>query len=376
MNLLYFIILVTILFLVILPLFYINLFITKSKKKQVTQFIKHNADVSAYSLNSKNRMGDAFMFAPHTFTNWSLNPTYKNKYGELVHTIEGFRKTNPHDSILKLIEENKDSYNIVCIGGSTTHCDDMDKYEDTWPAKLQEELKDRKVVVFNFAVGAWGTLQSLIRCTTWLPIIKPQLLIFYQAKNDLTPIVNLTLDEKKIYPDYQNVYGQFGENLITKYPKWFRFIPLYYLLFYYFIYLKRIRQYGLNIIYKSWPKPAKFNPAGIKRLTEGLIENILFRHEMILVMCNKINSKVLYIPEIVNEVGKPVDIYSKTLKNKIFPRIYEMLKKYKHVMWYDMKDNIPNNNKYFIDKMHFTKEGNELFAKKISEIIKKNFIDT
>ena len=83
----------------------------------------------------------------------------------------------------------------------------MDKFEDTWPALVQQKLKNENCIVINFGVGAWTTMQSLIRCITWFPKIKPDLLIFYHAKNDLTPLVNGNLDEKFIYPDYNFFNG-------------------------------------------------------------------------------------------------------------------------------------------------------------------------
>ena len=61
-------------------------------------------------------MGDSYIHAPHPFTNWSLNPAYRNEKGDLVHTIEGFRKTQKDDSILKLVRDNPDAFKIVCIG--------------------------------------------------------------------------------------------------------------------------------------------------------------------------------------------------------------------------------------------------------------------
>ena len=165
----------------------------------------------------KKSFTDQLVFVPHPFLNWSLNPHYKNKNNEYVHTSEGFRKTFDEKSILKYLENtNHDSFKIVCIGGSTTHCGDMEDYKDTWPAVLHRKLNEKaKCTVINFGVGAWNTIQSQIRCLTYLSKIKPNLLIFYHAKNDLTPLMNGNLKEKFIMPDLQNITAQFSEYFIN-----------------------------------------------------------------------------------------------------------------------------------------------------------------
>ena len=372
MNLIYLFLLITII-LFIIPKIILIYFVPKNIRRNIDQIINFDSKNTAYSISnkSKNTIEDTFVFAPHPFTNWSLNPFYKNKSGELVHTIEGFRKTNEENSIMDTLQKNKDAYKIVCIGGSSTQCAEMDKYQDTWPGQLQRELKNRNVIVINLAVGAWNTLQSLIRCVNWLPIIKPNLLIFYHAKNDLTPLANSSIKEKFIYPDLQNVFVQYSGGLKTNFPKLFSYIPLFYLFFYIFYYRRVFNKYGIQIIYN--PKP-KFNIKGFERLTDQYLENIIFRQESIISMCQKIDCSVLYIPEIFKKRNDPVDEYHIHLYKKIYPKIKELITNYAHAEYHDINEDIPYESKYFIDSLHFTKEGNELISKKISQIIKDKYL--
>ena len=143
MNLIYLFLLITII-LFIIPKIILIYFVPKNVRRNIDQIINFDSRTTAYSISnkSKNTIGDTFVNAPHPFTNWSLNPFYKNKSGELVHTIEGFRKTNEENSIMDTLQKNKNAYKIVCIGGSSTHCAEMDKYQDTWPGQLQQELKN------------------------------------------------------------------------------------------------------------------------------------------------------------------------------------------------------------------------------------------
>ncbi len=350
------------LILFIFPLFII-IFIKKNTRRNMFELLSLDSKISPFSKSNKYKMGSTFVFAPHPFTNWTLNPNYKNKFNQLVHTEEGFRKTNPENSIFELLKKYPKTYKIVCIGGSTTHGQDMEHFEDTWPGQLQKKLGIDKFLVFNFSVGAWGSLQSLIRCQSWLPVIKPNLLIFYQDKNDLTPLRNGTLSEKSIHPDYQNIYGQFSASLLSKYPKLTKYIPLLFLIFYFGNFRRKLILDGLYSIYKPEPENSK---VGLERLDDNIIENILFRKELIFEMCKKLNSKVLYIPEILRE-----EVYASALENKIYPKLKEIATKYENVSWKELDKYMPYEKKYFWDHMHFTKEGHELFATVVDQTIKE-----
>jgi hypothetical protein len=311
-------------------------------------------------------MGDSYIIAPHPFTNWSLNPAYRNEKGDHVHTIEGFRKTQKDDSILQLEMDNPNSYKIVCIGGSATHCAEMEFFQDTWPAKLKEKLSPDKndVLVFNFGVGAWGTLHSLIRCVNWLPMIKPNLLVFYQAKNDLTPLANAVENEKILYPDYQNVIGQFSESFVSYFPKWLNYIPFFFLLFYFLEFSLLQKNYGLLSIYR--PKPW-MNPKGFERLTEKHRDSILFRSKTIFNICASLECQVLYIPEIVRS-GEYVEVL-----DSLYNDLYKITKEFDHVNWFNIKKVYPDLDRYFLDKMHFSKEGCDLFAELLSRHIQQSY---
>ena len=344
-------------------LYFLYLFLFK-KNSFITffQFIffKHNI---SYFSEGKNFFIDKIMFLPHPFLNWSLNPNFKNVYGKLAHTKEGFRKTLDVDSIIKYLDSHKKTFKIVCIGGSTTQCSDIDNFDETWPALIDSNLKKNSVdaTVINFGVGAWSTIQSHLRCLTWFSKIKPDLVIFYHAKNDLTPLVNGNLNENFIYPDYQNVVTQFNERYITNFSKIFLFIPII-LFIYYFYHFKKYSK-GLLGIYKPI---AMQNELGMNRLDDNFINSILLRHESIVNLCKQINSNVLYIPEIVID-----GIYRDVLIKNLFPKLNKNLIKYDNLEWFDIDKVMPKTKDIFWDKMHFTIKGNRIFA----DIISKKILD-
>ena len=151
-----------ILFLLILSSIALNfLFIKKEIQSNINDILKPKLNINYFSTKKKSNKISTFKMIPHPFTNFTLNPNYLNKYGSEVHTIEGFRKTSYEKSILIKLKNSR--INIVCIGGSSTQCSNMEKFEDTWPSLLETKFNN-KVNVFNFGVGAWTTLHSYIRC--------------------------------------------------------------------------------------------------------------------------------------------------------------------------------------------------------------------
>ena len=351
-----------ILFLFVIP--YLLFFLVKNKNKKLfNDLLNFNEDKLQFTQKNKNEIN--LIFAPHPFTNWTLNPTFKNSNQEFQHTKEGFKKTDENNSIIEKYDKEKNFKKIICIGGSTTQCMEMENYQDTWPALLNKNLQKKKFSVFNFGVGAWGTTQSLIRSQSWLPIIKPDLILIYQTKNDFTPLYQGNQNEKYIFPDYQNIYGQFSNNIIINYKNFIKFFPLIKIFYYFFIFKKKLQTNGLLAIYKPKNEP---DPKGLKRLNDDFISSIILRLELIFTIAKKYNSKVIYIPEIING-GE----YNKIIESKLLPRIREVIKNYKNVEYVKIPENsIKFNSNNFLDKMHFSLQGNKKFSDIIYDIILKN----
>lgn len=347
-----------ILFFAVFPYLVMILKYPKDMRDSLKWLIKSGGKFLPYSTTKDSGAGKGFIYCPHPFTNWSLNPSYQNPSGEPNHTIEGFRKTSDADSIVKLVKENPASLKIVCAGSSTTYCNFVERYQDAWPTLLKEKLRRDDLLVFNFGIGAWTTLQSVIRCLTWLPIVRPKLLIFYQAKNDFVALVNGARKEKSIFPDYQNVMGQFSESFYLKFPRWLLYVPFFSLME-----MRRLNRDLFFNLYKK-PKPWQSNK-GFERLSEDLINGVLFRIESLINMCNMIGCKLLYIPEIVRE-GPYVPILE-----KVYKRAAEVIHKYDNAFFSDLRKSIPDSDEYFLSRMHLSKKGCERFAEAVAEEAEK-----
>ena len=172
-------------------------------------------------------------------------------------------------------------------------------------------------------------------------------------------------NEKYIFPDYQNIYGQFSNNIIINYKNFIKFFPLIKIFYYFFIFKKKLQTNGLLAIYKPKNEP---DPKGLKRLNDDFISSIILRLELIFTIAKKYNSKVIYIPEIING-GE----YNKIIEIKLLPRIREVIKNYKNVEYVKIPENsIKFNPNNFLDKMHFSLQGNKKFSDIIYDIILKN----
>lgn len=355
----------TYLFLIILLLFIIPeiIFLFSSKKNRNFFLSLVNLDINKLQFSNKTNKNLNLIFIPHPFTNWSLNPTHKNAKGILQHTTEGFKRTDEHISILEKIKKEKNFKKIVCIGGSTTQCMEIEDYNDTWPAILNSKLKNKDYSVLNFGVGAWGTTQSLIRCQAWLPIIKPDIILIYQTKNDFTPFYQGIQSETFIHPDYQNIYGQFSNSINVDYKLFIKFLPIFKILYYFLIFKKNTQTNGLLKIYRPKNDP---NPQGLNRVNENFIENIILRNELIFKIAEKYNSKVFYIPELIYG-----GVYNDIIEAKLIPKLKGVINKYNDVELCEVEKNLmPYNKDNFFDKMHFTLKGNKIFADIIYKILK------
>lgn len=164
---------------------------------------QHLSISSIKSINNikfpfENKKNTKLRYIPHPHTNWTLNPYFLTKGNEKIHYKEGFRKTCNAESINQKINNDKKKYKIICVGSSSTYCTDIEKNKDTWPQILQDNLKNNDVEVFNFGVAHFTLTQSIIRLINWISLIKPNLVIIYQAKNDLNVLSNNS-KKKMIY---------------------------------------------------------------------------------------------------------------------------------------------------------------------------------
>ena len=296
-----------------------------------------------YSSNPKNVDYPNSIYAAHPFTNWSLNPHHQSQ-GNRQHTIEGFRKTSNSNSVKEYFQNTDyQTKKIFCMGGCSTYCAFLSEYQMSWPYKLQEKnnnMSSEKVVVANGGVGGWGTLQSLIRFSAWGPILKPELTIVYQSKNDLTPFYNGRGTEKELFPLYENIMLQFAAKLPSN-----KFLKK--------LYLKSINN-NLNDLYTD---QILAHPKGLERFSSECLDLTYSRYGMMADLAHTWQGKVFFIPEIMEKSSFYYD-YMQLLHQKM----QEVAQERDWCDYFDIIDIFPHQSNFFFDKMHFSEEGCEVFS--------------
>ena len=297
------------------------------------------------SSNFKDSFFSKLLYCPHPFTNWSLNPLTKYN-SEYMHTLEGFRKTSKSNSIMDELKSFDNQCDIYCIGGSTTYCDSIKNYSDTWPYLLRELYnKKSKNFLVNGGVGGWSTLQSSIRFFSWGSILKPKLTIFYQSKNDLTPLVNGREVEKKIFPLMENIMLQFDTSLNSNPKKY------------------KKNNYGVASVYG---KDIYANVKGLTRLTQQWKDLYATRCKIVIELAKSWNGKVVFIPEFFSDKSE----YYKPLC-EMHDVMKQVAQKGENSFFLDLRNEIEINNENFMDFTHFTKLGCKKFSNLLYENLSK-----
>lgn len=255
---------------------------------------------------------------------------------------------------------------IVCLGGSTTFGTRVTD-EDSWPFMLQSKLgKDYKV--YNLGVPGYSTLESLIQLLTFVPELKPDIVINYQGWNDIR---NYHL--KSNYPDYYaHGISQKTALKINK-PKLKDYSFIIYL----------TKKLSRKII-----KRKKHNITVETPGSDSKIDSIYARNlKTIQLLANNLNAKQIYIPQVLNldffknsekNIGRP---WTPTIRDTEMPFL---IKNFNSIMSKSIKTNdstcliIENildgydwKLNHFVDDGHFSKKGNEVFSNIVYDAVKK-----
>jgi lysophospholipase L1-like esterase len=119
-------------------------------------------------------------FSPHPYLRYIPTPNYmkgKNKHNSLGYRGDEIQMPKPAGQ-----------FRIVCIGASTTYDTDIDDYRMSYPFLLEKKLKEKgykNVNVINAGAGGWTSWESLIDVELRVLDLEPDMLIIYDAINDI-----------------------------------------------------------------------------------------------------------------------------------------------------------------------------------------------
>jgi lysophospholipase L1-like esterase len=251
---------------------------------------------------------------------------------------------------------------IACVGGSTTFCTGVDD-EDSWPAQLQQKLGKRFAVV-NYGVPSYNTVEGIIQLALYIPELKPDLVIFHQGANDM---YNYYMENN--YPDYHH----HGENLmpmallaVSKYERCTQ-------------YLSRVTGVGyliqkLRVRMYSPVKPE------LRDEPDPVVDSLFVRnlHSM-LALTSAMQAKPVFISQVMNPFFREWSEHPYMIRvnpelivpftEKLNQNSRMVCESHPHCGFLDLMNEIAWEPDHFWDEMHFSKSGNEIFARKLGSYI-------
>ena len=320
-------------------------------RKRTLEFLLHRRSRPFTAHTQGASQTTPSRYSEHPFTGWSLSPEFRNIYGEKVHNRQGFR-CSPD-----LEELDPNAVRIYCAGGSTTYCTNIERNEDTWPHLLSLSTADSingKVEVINGGVGGFNTFQSYIRLSAYIDDIRPDIVIVYHAKNDLTPFYNGNPANGKPLPDYSNCMRSLSfcgmSHSITPAARW-SFVGKLWALW-------RLspEQTSLDYVYDTRKRLPDIPTLLAARNDFSIVETM---QRNMVALCRSRGVTLVYVTQRVNDAELAPYV---TALNQ---RIRGLEDRQNGCFIFDLDHVMPHDAELLADKMHFSDEGCRRVARHI-----------
>jgi lysophospholipase L1-like esterase len=149
--------------------------------------------------------GVSDLYAWHPFTGFRFNKSMKFQGSHPNQPTTSIKQTNEHgflsDGESLGYRKGENEIRIATIGGSTTANLNLN-YIDNWPGRIgalvQQAHPDKKITVINAAIPGFDTSQSIGNLALRVMPFEPDVVIIYQAYNDL----KVTREDNTFEPDY------------------------------------------------------------------------------------------------------------------------------------------------------------------------------
>ena len=327
------------------------------RRKRALEFLLYQR-IRPFSLNSHRASHTSISrYSEHPFTGWSLNPDFISHEGERVHNRQGFRCSKDFEEL------DPEAIRIYCAGGSATYSLYIENNQDTWPELLGRNLADstsRKVEVINAGVGSFTTYQSYIRLSAYIDYLRPDVVIVYHAKNDLTPIWRSSLSDEATAPDYSNKIRPLSfrsiASSITPAARWSYMGKLWAIL--------RLSPEDTTMSYVYGPRRQEDAEAMLAaRADYSIIETM---QQNLVSLCRGRGIPLVYMTQRVDDpIFRP---YIEAIND----RVRGLENTDKKCFVFDLDRTLPHDPTFLVDEMHFSLEGNRAVA----ESVGKFFLET
>jgi len=335
----------------------------------------------------------------HPFTGFTFTPNYKfqashpNQKAKPIISVDqyGFLSNDPGYELKKSAAEIR----VATIGASTTANINL-PFEENWPGRLgilmQQVYPQKKITILNAGIPGFDTAQSIGNLALRVMPFQPDIVIIYHAYNDLKAI----LKDNKFSPDYSHIhqtpYGYHRQPNI-----WLKLLN--HSMFYvrvrnkYRDYVSIRNQYDRIADKKSPAKPESNTVTANKRLAHippAAIRTFEQHVRSLVAIAKAGGAKVILSsfatlhdpnldyrdPEIMDSLSNNQQAELGSLRyftsGLELSAIFKGIKQYNDVLraiaedektgWVDNAANIPHDELYFVDRVHFSKHGANLMA--------------
>ena len=323
-------------------------------RKRALEFLLYRRTKPYTAATQADSQAGVPRYAEHPFNGWSLNPEFRNISGKLIHNRHGFR----HDQDFDHLDPN--AVRIYCAGDSTTYGTDAENTEETWPFLLKEHLnqkQDSLVEVINGGVGGFNTFQSYVRLSAYIDYLRPDIVLVYHTKNDLTPFYNSYPKGGRVFPDLSNSmrslnFDGMSKSIIPS-ARWSYLGKLWA--------IWRLSSRVMNLSYSYGPvKPPDVASMLATNTDFSIIETM---QRNMAALCRGRGVTLIYMTQRV--IDPMFDPYVDRVNEQI--RLLE--DKAANCMVLDLERDFPDDATLFQDKLHFSREGCKRAAEYIGEFI-------
>ena len=252
---------------------------------------------------------------------------------------------------------------VAFIGASTTFCAEASSREATWPhlvvAALEAAAPDLDFDYVNGGVAAFTVSASLSNLELRIAPLEPDVIVYYEATNDLTVDTRALAAEAGLYEPGQTDPSPIGEWWLT-----------------WFLVEKNLRQYfstrpGAGQVMQY--DPAQLSRPFEERLTR-LVEAARARCSVVALVTFSIRMRPEQSPEAQREAASSALYYMPFLDvpglmagYAEYNRVIRAVAKTQGAILIEGENSIPADAEHYADSVHFRDPGLALQAKRVSD---------
>lgn len=363
--------------------------------RTISWFTNHGFRLSLHEFEAYDKAVEG-KYRWHPFTGVTFRPnillkgSHPNQKARSTVLVDQYGFLSQNNSLKP--QKSAHEIRIAFIGGSTTANLHL-SYQENWPGYLgrlvQDALPDKTITVINAGVPGFDTAQSIGNLALRVLPLHPDMVIIYHAYNDLKAI----RADAKFKPDYSHIHSTpFGyhqkPNLIIR------------ILNYSMFYVRTRNRYRKYIAPKKFFDnyndmiSGKNRLAHIPKQTRDTFEQHI---RSLVALAQGQGAKVilssfatLHNPDMDFTSANQIEKLSRLERNELemimyftpglqLPLIFDGIKQYNDVLskvavkektgWVDSASLIPHQEKYFVDRVHFSHEGAKRMAENLLPVV-------